>query len=79
MFKPPTLRNAVETAPYMHAGQFGDLFAVVRHYRHPPRAAVGQTELEPLPFMHTGMMQLLAFLESLSGPLATPTELLEAP
>jgi cytochrome c peroxidase len=78
-FKPPTLRNVAETAPYMHAGQYADLFMVVRHYRHPPEAAVGQTELEPLPFMHTGMMQLEAFLQSLSGPLATPPDLLTAP
>jgi cytochrome c peroxidase len=78
-FKPPTLRNVAEAAPYMHAGQFGDLFTVVRHYRHAPEAAIGHTELEPLPFMHTGMMQLVAFLESLSGPLATPVEWLEAP
>ena len=75
-FKPPTLRNVAETAPYMHAGQYADLFMVVRHYRHPPQAAIGQSELEPLPFMHTGMMQLEAFLHSLSGPLATSPELL---
>jgi cytochrome c peroxidase len=78
-FKPPTLRNVAETGPYMHAGQYTDLFMVVRHYRHPPAAAIGQTELEPLPFMHTGMMQLEAFLHSLSGALAAPPELLAAP
>lgn len=78
-FKPPTLRNVAETAPYMHAGQFGDLFAVVRHYRHAPEAAIGHTEVEPLNFMHTGMMQLEAFLHSLSGPLATPIEWLQPP
>jgi cytochrome c peroxidase len=75
-FKPPTLRNVAETAPYMHAGQYADLFMVVRHYRHPPKAAVGQSELEPLPFMHNGMMQLEAFLHTLSGPLSTPPEML---
>ncbi len=77
--KPPTLRNVAEMAPYMHAGQFGDLFMVVRHYRHAPAAAIGQTELEPLPFMGPSMMQLEAFLHSLSGPLATPAEWLQAP
>lgn len=78
-FKPPTLRNVAETAPYMHAGQIGDLFMVVRHYRHAPEAAIGHTELEPLPFMGPSMMQLEAFLHSLSGPLTTPVEWLEAP
>lgn len=78
-FKPPTLRNITDTAPYMHAGQYGDLFSVMRHYRHTPRAAIGQTEIEPLPFMHTGMMQLEAFLHSLSGPLAGSPELLASP
>jgi cytochrome c peroxidase len=78
-FKPPTLRNVAQTGPYMHAGQYGDLFAVVRHYRHPPEAAIGHTELEPLPFMGPSMMQLEAFLHSLSGPLAAPPELLAPP
>jgi cytochrome c peroxidase len=78
-FKPPTLRNVAESAPYMHAGQFGDLFSVVRHYRHPPEAAIGHTELEPFPIMHNGLLQLVAFLESLSGPLAVPVEWLAAP
>jgi cytochrome c peroxidase len=63
----------------MHAGQFGDLFSVVRHYRHAPEAAVGHTELEPLPFMGPSLMNLEAFLHSLSGPLTTPEEWLEAP
>jgi cytochrome c peroxidase len=75
-FKPPTLRNVAESAPYMHAGQYADLFMVVRYYRHPPQAAIGQSELEPLPFMHTGMMHLEAFLHSLSGPLATSPDLI---
>jgi cytochrome c peroxidase len=78
-FKPPTLRNVADTAPYMHAGQFGDLLAVLRHYRHAPQAATGHTELEPLPFMGPGMMQIVEFLHSLSGPLATPAEWLQAP
>ncbi len=78
-FKPPTLRNVAQTAPYMHAGQYANLFMVVRHYRHPPQAAIGQSELGPALFMHDGMIQLQAFLNSLSGPLATPAEWLEAP
>ena len=78
-FKPPTLRNVAQTGPYMHAGQYGDLFSVVRHYRHPPTAAVGTSELEMPMFMHNGMLQLQAFLASLSGPLATPPELLTFP
>jgi cytochrome c peroxidase len=78
-FKPPMLRNIAETAPYMHAGQYTNLFMVVRHYRHPPAAAIGQSELEPVMFMHTGMIQLEAFLHSLSGPLTTPAKWLDAP
>lgn len=33
-FKTPTLREIARTAPYMHAGQFGDLKRVVVHYNH---------------------------------------------
>jgi cytochrome c peroxidase len=78
-FKVPTLRNVALAAPYMHGGQFGDLFSVLRHYRHVPPAAVGVSELEPLPFMGPPMMQVVAFLDSLTGPLATPAEWLAPP
>jgi cytochrome c peroxidase len=78
-FKPPTLRNVAETAPYMHAGQFNDLGAVLMHYRHAPAATVGHSELEPLHLSHRSLAQLEAFLRSLSGPLTAPPELLASP
>lgn len=34
-FKTPSLRNVAKTAPYMHAGQFDSLKAVVQHYNKP--------------------------------------------
>lgn len=78
-FKPPTLRNVAETAPYMHAGQFRTLSEVLAHYRHPPEAPAGHTELEMLHISQKQLTYLEAFLRSLSGPLAVPPELLEAP
>lgn len=78
-FKPPTLRNVALTAPYMHAGQYSNLNQVVMHYRHPPVAAVGHSELEMFHIHHGGMMNLLAFLQSLTGPLDAPPELLAPP
>jgi cytochrome c peroxidase len=78
-FKPPTLRNVAETAPYMHAGQFATLAEVIRHYRNAPPAPLGHSELERMSLTSTEMMQLEAFLRSLSGALDLPADLLRAP
>ena len=75
-FKPPTLRNVAESAPYMHAGQYTTLEEVLFHYRHPPLAPVGHSELEPLGLAAHELTQLEAFLHSLSGPLNVAPELL---
>lgn len=78
-FKPPTLRNVAETAPYMHAGQFKTLSEVLAHYKQAPEAPAGHTELEMLHISQKELTYLEAFLRSLSGPLAVPPELLAAP
>lgn len=78
-FRPPTLRNVAESAPYMHAGQFTTLEQVLLHYRHPPLSSTGHSELESLGLTANELTQLEAFLHSLSGPLNTPPELLVPP
>ena len=78
-FKPPTLRNVAESAPYMHAGQYATLAEVLQHYNHPPLAPVGHSELEPLGLTTNELAQLEAFLRALSGPLNVAPELLQAP
>jgi cytochrome c peroxidase len=78
-FKPPSLRNVAERAPYMHAGQFATLREVLRHYSAAPPAPAGRTELEPLGLNAMELGRLEAFLSALSGPLAAPPELLAAP
>lgn len=78
-FKPPTLRNVAETAPYMHAGQLDTLSQVLDHYNQAPPAPLGQSELQPLNLSTTELAQLEAFLRSLSAPPASPPELLEPP
>ena len=78
-FKPPTLRNVADTAPYMHAGQFPTLRGVLRHYNHAGDGPVGHTELEPLGLSQKELAQLEALLRALSGPLAVPPELLRPP
>jgi hypothetical protein len=37
-FKPPSLRNVAERAPYMHAGQFDSLNTVLARYNSAPAA-----------------------------------------
>jgi cytochrome c peroxidase len=78
-FKPPSLRNVAERAPYMHAGQFATLRQVLEHYNRAPAAPAGHSELKPLNLSEQELGQLEAFLRSLSGPLATPPELLAPP
>jgi cytochrome c peroxidase len=74
-FKPPSLRNVAERAPYMQAGQFATLREVLEHYNRAPSAPRGHSELKPLQLSEQELAQLEAFLRSLSGPLATPPEL----
>jgi cytochrome c peroxidase len=78
-FKPPTLRNVAETAPYMHAGQFATLEDVLAHYNHPPVSPIGHNELDPLGLTPREMAQIVAFLGALSGGVDAPPELLQAP
>lgn len=66
-FKVPSLRNVAENAPYMHAGQFGSLQEVLRHYNKAPEAPAGHSELEPLGLSETELGQLEAFLKSLNS------------
>lgn len=82
-FKTPGLRGVAERAPYMHAGQFGTLEDVIRHYVKAPEANLVKTktghghgagsEIEPLPLTEQEIRDLAAFLGTLSGPV------LEAP
>ncbi len=78
-FKPPTLRNIAQTAPYMHAGQFATIEEVLVHYNNPPAAAVGRSELHPIYLTGQELIHLAAFLRSLSGPVAAPKEMMEPP
>ncbi len=78
-FKPPSLRDVAERAPYMHAGQFTSLREVLDHYNRAPDAPHGHSELKPLGLSGQELAQLEAFLRSLSGPLNTPPELLTPP
>jgi cytochrome c peroxidase len=78
-FKTPSLRNVAQRAPYMHAGQIANLEAVVDHYNRAPSAPQGHSELRRLRLNERERQQLVAFLRSLSAPLATSRHLLEAP
>jgi len=69
--KVPTLRNVADTAPYMHAGQLSTLKEVIEHYNQAPLAMIGHNEANPLELSSKERKQLIQFLHSLSGPLAT--------
>jgi cytochrome c peroxidase len=68
-FKVPSLRNAAQTAPYMHNGSLATLADVVRHYSEidPDRLhSDGEAILKPLRLSAAESADLVAFLESLS-------------
>jgi cytochrome c peroxidase len=71
-FKPPSLRNVAERAPYMHAGQFESLRRVLEHYNQAPAAPAGHSELQPLSLTEQELAQLEAFLRTLSGEVQAP-------
>jgi len=64
-YKSPSLRGVTERAPYMHAGQFATLAAIVRHYNAAPAAPAGQSELTPLEMSEVELAALEAFLATL--------------
>jgi cytochrome c peroxidase len=78
-FKPPTLRNVADRAPYMHAGQFATLEEVLAHYNTAPAAPAGHSELEPLHLSEQEISQVLAFLRTLDSPIAAEPQWLAAP
>jgi cytochrome c peroxidase len=78
-FRTPTLRNVTLTAPYMHAGQFADLDAVLDHYNRAPPAAIGATNLEPLGLGADDLAALKAFLGTLVSPPETSENYLTPP
>ena len=78
-YKTPSLRNVSNRAPYMHAGQIASLDAVIAHYAAAPAAPFGRSELVPLRLSPNERRQLIAFLGTLSGPIAAPPGYLDAP
>jgi cytochrome c peroxidase len=78
-FRVPTLRNVARTAPYMHAGQFDTLGAVVEFYNDEPGhavAGIGRLNLHwHLVNPHLDEQEqadLVAFLETLTDETALP-------
>ena len=79
-FHTPTLRNIAATAPYGHAGQFATLEELLDFYKQLPRVPmVGHRDMIMKPLGKTiSVVDLIAFLESLTGPLP-PERWLSAP
>ncbi|MBI1296968.1 cytochrome-c peroxidase [bacterium] len=78
-FRPTSLRNVVDRAPFMHAGQFATLAEVLSHYNTAPEAPAGHSELEPLDLSEVETEQIIAFLNSLNGPVNAEQRWLAAP
>ncbi|MHB8419712.1 MAG: cytochrome-c peroxidase [Myxococcales bacterium] len=77
-FKTPTLRELVNTGPYMHDGRFGTLEEVVAYYdRGGPRLLGMDPRIRPLGLTAQERSDLVAFLRALSAspPAPPPPEL----
>lgn len=77
--KTPTLRNITETAPYMHGGQISSLSAVMEHYNEAPVSMLSHNEAKPLNLRPAQLQQLVAFMATLTAPLATEQKWLQPP
>jgi cytochrome c peroxidase len=64
-FNTPGLRGVASRPPYMHAGQFATLEAVIDHYSMAPAAPLGHSELRPRNFTAQEKAALVAFLKTL--------------
>lgn len=74
-FRTPTLRNVAVTAPYMHAGQFATLSAVVAFYNiggGNVDGVVKDPELTRLGLTPTQQAELVAFMETLTDTALPP-------
>ncbi|MBY0399710.1 hypothetical protein K2X89_05405 [Myxococcota bacterium] len=81
-FKTPTLRGLSQTAPYMHDGRMATLEAVIEHYRHPPPRSPDPAmahELLPLTLSDQEAADLVAFLRTLDGEVASEARWLMSP
>src|SRR5208282_2031471 len=66
-FKTPTLRNVAERPPYMHAGQSKTLEDVMFFYR-----MSSSTQVEHQDLTDEELLQIVAFMKTLSGPVSSP-------
>jgi cytochrome c peroxidase len=66
----PSLRNLEGTGPFMHKGQVEHLSQVLDHYNRAPEAMIGHNEAEPLGLNDLELLQLEAFLNTLSSPVS---------
>ena len=78
-YKPPSLRNVAQRGPFMHAGQFLTLEAVLNHYNTAPEAPAGHSELQPLNLTEKQIAQIIAFLKTLDGPIDADPQWLANP
>ena len=78
-FKVPSLRNVSATAPYMHAGQFENLEAVIDHYNKAPNSTFGHSMLTKINLEEQDIVQLIAFLHTLDSTVAADPKWLEPP
>lgn len=67
-FKTPSLRNVALSAPYMHDGGLPDLIVVIEHYNKGGERTDGSPLIKPLNLSDSEKHDVVAFLESLTGP-----------
>ncbi|WP_328517661.1 hypothetical protein [Devosia algicola] len=71
-FRSPSLRGVAQRPPYMHAGQFATLHAVIDHYNNAPIASFGRSELKPLQLSDQQIADIESFLATLNPSPPAP-------
>jgi cytochrome c peroxidase len=75
----PSLRNVLNTGPYMHAGQMTTISEILDQYNRAPEALVGHNEAKPLGLSGRELEHLEIFLHTLNGSVAADPRWLRAP
>jgi cytochrome c peroxidase len=79
-FRTPSLRNVAVTAPYMHAGQFATLDAVMNFYNIGGGKVDGVTksdEMKPLGLTREQQADVVAFMQTLTDTAVPPALLVD--
>ena len=67
-FKTPSLRDVMQTGPWMHDGMQQDMTAILEAFNRPSQPGIRNNLIKPLGLTKREKADLLAFLKAISAP-----------